>query len=147
MIARSCDRFSYDFRPEVGRKAFLGACHCLPIGWLAYGTLPSRATPRNYLTILAHAQGLLGRRSGSQVCVFRIRHVVDACLFLTMRRVVSAFFAHLHQIFCQPKKLQRGIIFQAVSKQTEDVAVLISIVAQIQGPDERDGYPHTLSKG
>lgn len=25
-------RFSYDVNPEPGRKAFLGACHCFPVG-------------------------------------------------------------------------------------------------------------------
>lgn len=27
---RSLARFSYEVSPEPGRKAFLGACHCLP---------------------------------------------------------------------------------------------------------------------
>jgi len=28
-------RFSYEVRPEVGRKAFFGSCHCLPVLWSA----------------------------------------------------------------------------------------------------------------
>jgi hypothetical protein len=31
VASRSCVRFSYDLSPAPGRKAFRGACHCLPV--------------------------------------------------------------------------------------------------------------------